>query len=123
MTDVMIIINNAENIGKKNCMVPVSKLVKTTLDILKDKNYIGEFELVEKGVNKWYKITMLGKINKSQAIRPRFSVKSKNIEKWEQRFLPSVNFGILVISTPQGLLTQNEMKKQNIGCRLLAYVY
>jgi len=119
----MIIINNAENIGKKNCMVPVSKLVKTTLDILKDKNYIGEFELVEKGVNKWYKITMLGKINKSQAIRPRFSVKSKNIEKWEQRFLPSVNFGILVISTPQGLLTQNEMKKQNIGGRLLAYVY
>ncbi|MEM2907506.1 MAG: 30S ribosomal protein S8, partial [Candidatus Odinarchaeota archaeon] len=49
--------------------------------------------------------------------------KYKDIDKWESEFLPSKDFGILVVTTPRGLMTHIEAREKKIGGRLLAYVY
>ena len=85
--------------------------------------YIGEFEFIDDGRSGKFKIQLLGRINRCGAIRPRFPVKVDEIEQWEKKFLPSRDVGVLVVSTPSGILSHREAKEKRIGGRLLAFVY
>jgi len=116
-------IYNAEKIGKGFCIVrPVSNIIKKVLQLMKDKMYIGEFAF-EEGRGGTYKITLLGNLNKCGAIKPRYNVKKNEYEKFEKRYLPGKDFGFLVVSTSQGVMTHAEAKEKNIGGRLLMYFY
>jgi small subunit ribosomal protein S8 len=66
---------------------------------------------------------LLGRINRCGVIKPRFSVKASKLEDWEKRFLPGKDFGMLVITTPKGVLSHSDARKLNTGGKLLAYVY
>jgi len=117
-------IKNAENIGRENCLAkPVSKIAKKTLEIFKDNHYIGEFKVIEDGKGNIFEITLIGQINNCGVIKPRFSVKLDNYEKFEKRFLPSKDFGLLIVSTPKGIMTHIEAKEKRLGGKLLAFVY
>lgn len=115
---------NCEKTGKGFCTVkPVSNTMKKILDIMKDKMYIGSYELVEDGRGGFLKINLLGKVNGCGVIKPRFAVKKEDIEKFEKRFLPAKNFGMLLISTNQGIITNSEIIDKKIGGKLIAYCY
>ena len=85
--------------------------------------YIGEFEYIDDGRSGKFRVQLLGRINKCRAIKPRFPVKVREFEEWEKRFLPSRDIGILIVSTPQGVMSHREAKAKGIGGRLLAFVY
>jgi len=123
LSDVLYSISNAEKIGKKVCVVPASNLVKNVLKVIQDSGYIGSFEFIDDGKSGNFQIELLGKINKTRSIRPRFSVKSDTFEKWESRYLPAKNFGILIVSTSKGVMSQKDAQEKEIGGRLLAYIY
>jgi small subunit ribosomal protein S8 len=117
------IINN-EMRNKRECIIsPASKLLGRILRIIQLNGYIGEFEFIDDGRSGKFKVQLLGRINKCGAIRPRFSVKLDEFEEWERKFLPSREVGILVISTPRGVLSHREAMEKRIGGRLLAFVY
>ncbi|MCX6815699.1 MAG: 30S ribosomal protein S8 [Candidatus Aenigmarchaeota archaeon] len=123
LSDVLYVMNNAENIGERFCTVPASSLVKDVLMVMQKSEYIGNFEFIDDGKSGFFKIELIGKINKSRSIRPRFAVKKGEYEKWESRFLPSKGFGILILTTPKGVMNQHDAEKQETGGRLLAFVY
>ncbi|MBT6774547.1 30S ribosomal protein S8 [Candidatus Woesearchaeota archaeon] len=115
---------NAEKIGKKEVVIrPASKMIKKILLIMNEHRYIGSFEEVEEGQNTVLKLSLLGNINKCGVVKPRFSAKYTNFEKWEKRYLPAHNFGILMVSTSKGIVTQSSAKENKIGGKLLAYCY
>ena len=115
---------NDERIGRNLSTVkPVSKLIKKVLDVMKDNGYVGEFKKIEDGRGNMLQVNLLGSINKCGVIRPRFSVKKGNYEKFEKRYLPAKDVGIVIVSTPYGILTHYDAKKKNTGGRLLAYCY
>ena len=115
---------NHEIISKKEVNIfPSSKVIKEVLDIMNNKNYIGKYTLIKENCGEILKLELLGKINKCGVIKPRFSVKSDGYEKFEKRFLPAQNFGILIVSTTKGIMTNEEAKKKNLGGKLLAYIY
>jgi small subunit ribosomal protein S8 len=115
---------NAERVGKKEVVVkPASKMIKKILSLMNEHNYIGSFEEVQEGTIKVLKVNLLGNINKCGVIKPRFSTKKNNFENWEKRYLPAKDFGVILISTPQGVLTHNEAKEKNTGGKLLAFCY
>jgi len=117
------IINN-EMRNKRECIIsPASKLLGRILRIIQLNGYVGEFEFIDDGRSGKFKVQLLGRINKCGAIRPRFSVKVDEFEEWEKKFLPSRDVGILVISTPKGVLSHREAREKRIGGRLLAFVY
>jgi len=117
-------IKNAEYVSKGNVVVnPRSKLIGTVLRILQTNGFIGEYESVDDGRFGKFKVQLLGRINKIGVIKPRRAIKISQIEKVEAKYLPAINFGILIISTPAGVMTHIEAKKQHLGGRLLAYVY
>jgi len=63
------------------------------------------------------------KLNECFAVKPRYYVGVDGIDKYLKRFLPSRNFGTLVISTNRGLITHKDAIKQNIGGSVIAYFY
>jgi small subunit ribosomal protein S8 len=117
------VINN-EMRNKHECIIsPASKLLGRVLRIMQLNGYIGEFEFIDDGRSGKFKVQLMGRINKCGAIRPRFSVKMNEFEEWEKKFLPSREVGLLVISTPNGVLSHKEAREKHIGGKLLAFIY
>jgi len=117
-------INNAEKIGKLNCIVsPSSKIIKSVLGIFKKEGYIKEFKETKTTKGNFLEVTLSGKINNCSVIKPRYPIKIDDIEKFEKRFLPAKGFGVIILSTSKGILTHYEIKEKHIGGRLLAYCY
>lgn len=90
---------------------------------MQEKGYVGAFEFIDDGRAGKFNVQLLGRINKCGVIKPRFSAKAEKLEDWEKRFLPGRGFGMLVVTTPKGVLAHIDARKINIGGRLLAYIY
>ena len=117
-------IDTYENLGRGECIVPISsKIIKKVLEIMNKYNYVGAYEITSTSRGEILKINLIGTINKCGVVKPRFSVKKNDFEKYEKRYLPAQNFGILIVSTSQGIMTNYEAKEKNLGGKLLAYVY
>jgi small subunit ribosomal protein S8 len=84
---------------------------------------IGTYELIEEGHAKLFRIELVGRINKCSAIKPRFPVKKDEWTKWEQQYIPAIGFGMLIVSTPKGIMTNKEAKEHKVGGRIIAYIY
>lgn len=124
IADAMSTIKNASDVGKTSCIVePASRLLGSMLDIMKEKNYIAEFELIDDGRGGQFNVKLNGNINKCGVITPRFSVKLVELEEWETRYLPAKNFGLLFMSTSQGVLSHEQARTAGIGGELLGYVF
>lgn len=124
LNDALSTINNAEQSGKLECEVkPASKLIGRVLKVMQDNGYIDSFEYMENGRGGVFRISLLGNINRCKVIKPRWTLQKHNIEEYESRYLPAQNFGVLIITTNQGVLSNNEAKELGIGGKLLAYVY
>lgn len=108
---------------KEITILPSSRVVKKVLEVMNQNNYIGEYKEVIDSKGNFLMLNLIGTINKCGSIKPRFSVKHTDFEKFEKRFLPAQDFGILIVSTPKGIMTHYEAKKHGIGGRLLAYCY
>ncbi|RLF18534.1 MAG: 30S ribosomal protein S8 [Thermoprotei archaeon] len=124
LSNALAVIMNGEEGGKNECLViPASKLVANVLRVLLKAGYIGNFEYIDDGRQGKLKVQLLGRINKIGAIKPRRPVKVKDYEAVEKEYLPSFNVGLLIVSTPQGIMSHVEAKQRGLGGILLAYVY
>ena len=124
IADAMTRIKNGEHAGKREVEVaPVSNLLRAILSLMRKYGYIQDFEVIDDGKGGTTKIKLSGKINSCGAIKPRFSVSKYQFDKFEKRYLPAKNFGLIILSTPQGVMTHNDAKEKGIGGVLLAYVW
>lgn len=124
LANALSLMKNAEMKGKGRCTIqPSSKLIGGVLNILKEKGYINEFEYIDDGKAGVFEVRLKGNINDCGVIKPRYPIKRDELEKWESRYLPAQHFGILILTTTQGIISQNDAKKNGIGGKLLAYVY
>lgn len=124
LANVLSTLVNAEKIGKRECIVwPASKIIIKILDIMKDHKYIGTYEVNDNGRGGEIKVTLSGKMNNCRVIKPRLPVTKKGFEKFEKRYLPAKDFGIIIVSTSKGIMIHNEAKEKGLGGTLIAYVY
>lgn len=124
LANALSMIKNAENVGKVGCTItPASKLIGSVLNVMKNRGYIKEFEFVEDGKAGKFNVELCGSINNCGVVKPRFPVGKANFEKWEKRFLPARDFGILILTTSSGIMPHYEAREKGIGGELLAFVY
>ncbi|MBU1201685.1 MAG: 30S ribosomal protein S8 [Nanoarchaeota archaeon] len=124
LANVLSFIQNYEQLGKSEVLTKNnSKLIRGILTIMKEEGYIGGFEEVPFSSGNMLKIMLTGNINKTNIIRPNYQIKLFEYEKFEKRYLPAKNFGIIIISTNKGLMTHNQAKENKLGGKLLAYCY
>ncbi len=102
---------------------PTSRVIREVLTVLQNNGYLEGFEFHDDAQGGFITVKLKGRINECGIVKPRFSVTKETWEKFEQRFLPSKDTGILIVSTSKGIMTHNEAKQQNVGGRLIAYAF
>ena len=125
IADMLTRIRNANAMRYNEVSVPASKLKIELARILKEEGFIKDYKidsedaqgtiiLTLKYVNKERVITGLKRISK-----PGLRVYAKSSE------IPKVlnGLGIAIISTSQGIMTDKEARKQNLGGEVLAYIW
>jgi small subunit ribosomal protein S8 len=124
LNDAMATIRNAEASGHSDCTIrPASKLIGHVLKVMQDSDYVSSFEFVEDHRGGVFRVTLKGNINNCGVIKPRFAVKRTDLEKFEARYLPAQDFGVLILTTTEGVISQTKAKEIGVGGKLLAYVY
>jgi len=124
LADALTTIKNAEDVGKVECTLhPASKVIASVLTVFKEQGYIEGFEYIEDGKAGLFHVELLGNINRCGVVRPHYAVKLEDFERYEERFLPSKNMGLLVVTTSSGVMPHFEAKRQGVGGQILAYVY
>jgi len=105
--------------------MPHSKVKEAITKILVENNYVESFEVVEKKpqsdlvVNLGYK----GKLSKISGVQ-RVSKPGRRLYSTVDKVPPTLNgYGITIVSTSKGLLTDKEARKQNVGGELLCQVW
>ncbi len=124
LNDAMAVIRNAELAGKGECLLrPASKLVGRVLQVMQDADYITSYERIEDGRGGRFRVALKGNINNCGVIKPRFAVRRTDLEKFEARYLPAQDFGLLILTTTQGVISQSRAKEIGVGGKLIAFVY
>ena len=126
IADMLTQIRNALAVGKAEIVIPCSKLKTEVARILKENGYILDFEVVTLYGRKFVKI-----IPKYKGEKQPFITKLHLVSKPGRRVyatkekLPVVlnNFGIAIISTSQGLMTNKEARKKKLGGEVICEVY
>lgn len=119
--DLLIRIKNSYLASKKEAMVSYSKLNMAICSVLQKHGFIESF----KQENREIKVAL-----KYDDKRPALT-NIKRISKPGRRvyqgkkFLPYVysGLGIAIISTPKGILTDREARKEGVGGEVMAYVW
>jgi len=94
-----------------------SKLLLQVLEMMKQYGYL-DYELTDGKLK-----VSIKELNHCIAVKPRYAVNMKNLEKYVRRFLPARNFGYVIISTSKGLMTHQEAKENKLGGSIIAYFY
>ena len=123
LADALNTMKTHEMVGQRSCTVKATKLVSEVLGLLKKHRYLSDFTLVENGRGGLFDVKLDGRINDCGVVKPRTAVKRTEWARWEQQFIPGVGVGLLIVSTPKGVMTNSDADAKQIGGRLLAYIY
>jgi len=125
IADFLTRLRNAGAALKPEVLVPYSKLKAEIARILKQEGYISSFELDTTGAHPQIKVTTK-LANRASAITGLKRVSRPGIRRYVgAKDIPRVlgGMGISILSTPRGIVSGREAKKQNIGGELLAIVW
>lgn len=124
IANMLIAIKNASLVNRENLTIPSSKMKVSILELLKKEGYIKAFNVTE-GVKPFVEI-VLTYVNKAPRITDvkRVSKPSKRVYTGVKDIAPvKYGHGICVISTPKGIMTDKEARKEMVGGEVLFKIW
>jgi small subunit ribosomal protein S8 len=125
IADLLARIRNAAHAQKIDMFVPYSKIKTEIVRILKDEGYISEYSIDTSAAHPRIKITNK-MVNRSSAITGLRRVSRPGLRRYVGADeIPRVlgGMGVAILSTPRGVLSGREAKRQKVGGELLAYIW
>ena len=127
IADMLTRIRNANTAKHDTVDIPASKMKIAIADILLKEGYIAKYDIVEDGNFKTIRVTLKYGADKHERIitgLKRISKPGLHVYASTQD-LPKVlgGLGVAIISTNQGVLTDKEARKLNVGGEVLAFVW
>ncbi|MFA6050589.1 MAG: 30S ribosomal protein S8 [Candidatus Paceibacterota bacterium] len=125
VANLIIKIKNAGNAGNVMTEVPYSKLIEAILSLLEKEGYIKSFAKKGKKIIKSIDVELAYEDGKSKIEGvERISKLSKRTYAGVAGMRPvRSGYGLLVVSTPKGILTSQEAKKANVGGEVLFKIW
>jgi len=118
VSDALNQIMNAKKAKKTSVVIQkYSKVLLNILDIAKESGYL-DYAIDGTKLN-----IEIKNLNEIKAIKPRYTVPVKKINRYVRRYLPAKNFGFVVVSTNHGLMKHEDAEEQNLGGCLIAYLF
>ena len=127
IADMLTRIRNANTAKHDTVDVPASKMKIAIAGILLDEGYIAKYDIIEDGNFKTIRITLKYGADKNEKIISgikRISKPGLRVYAGKDE-LPSVlgGLGIAILSTNQGIITDKEARKLQVGGEVLAFVW
>jgi small subunit ribosomal protein S8 len=125
IADMLTRLRNAAGAAQSEFAMPYSKMKSEIAKILKKEGYIADYDLDTTGRHPQLKIRTRY-VNKTSAITGLKRVSRPGLRRYVGAGeIPRVlgGMGIAVLSTPRGILSGHEARKQNVGGELLAYIW
>ena len=129
ISDMRHQIKNAQAAGRDRLVVPFSKMRWEVAQVLQEAGFVEELDKKKKKARKvehnWIEL----KLDTNNGRLPITGVRilSKPSRRWyvkSSELRPVVSgFGIAILSTPRGIMTGKEARKQNLGGELIAEVW
>lgn len=120
--DTLIRLKNAAMVSKKVVEVPKFKFAITVLEVLKAKNYILDYDIVGRNIEV--------KMRYLESGMPKFQdvkVYSRPGRRWymkvESMKPVRSGSGIMLVSTPRGVMTTVDARKMNVGGELICEIW
>ena len=113
-------IMNAKRVEKRELVI--KKYSKVLINLFEMMKKVGHIDYSVDVDDRSVKVSII-KLNECRAVKPRYYVGVADIDKYLRRFLPSRNFGVLVISTNKGLMSHKEAVANKLGGSVVAYFY
>jgi small subunit ribosomal protein S8 len=125
IADFLTRIRNAASARHKVVDVPASKMKASLAEILKTQGFISDVQRVEEGPQGSLRLT-LRYINGQPSLFGLRRVSRPGLRRYAGAAeLPRVKngLGVAIISTSQGLMTDKEARRRNIGGEVLCYIW
>ena len=126
IADMLTRIRNALVARHETVDVPASTIKKAIAQILLSEGYIKGYEFLESGVQKTIRIQLKYGPNKQRVIVGIKRISRPGLRVYVRKDkMPKVlgGLGIAIVSTPRGVMTDKEARKQAVGGEVLAYVW
>ena len=124
IADMLTRIRNANTAKHDTVDIPASKIKVAIADILVREGYIAKYDIIEDGIFKTIRVTLKYGADKNEKIitgLKRISKPGLRVYAGKDN-LPKV-LGIAILSTNQGIITDKEARKLQVGGEVLAFVW
>ena len=124
ISDMLTRIRNGQERNKHSVDIPSSKLKVAICGVLKDEGYINSYRVEGEGAETTLKVE-LKYFEGKPVIESLQRVSRPSLRKYKSRDeLPSVigGFGVAIISTSKGVMTDKSARNQGVGGEVLCYV-
>jgi small subunit ribosomal protein S8 len=126
ISDFLTRIRNAQQAGHRRVDIPASKLKRAMAKILVDKGYINKFIDIEDGKQGILRLFLKYDAYGHPVIKEIKRISKPGLRKYSGSDLIPRSYnglGIVILSTSQGVMTDKEARKLNIGGEVLCSVY
>lgn len=126
ISDLIIRIKNASDAGKASLTIPYSTFKEAVAKLLAKEGYIKSVEPKGKKVSRYLEIELLYGEDKTPRIQgvDRVSKLSKRIYAKAKDLRPfHSGFGSVILSTPKGILSDKDARKEKVGGEVLFKIW
>lgn len=127
IADMLTRIRNANTAKHDTVDVPFSKMKSAIAEILLKEGYIKKFDIVEDGNFQTIRMELkYGKDKNEKIISGLKRISKPGLRIYANKEdMPKVlgGLGVAIISTNQGVITDKEARKANVGGEVLAFVW
>ncbi len=126
IADMLTRIRNANQMRYEEVKIPASKIKSEIARILKEEGFIKDYKLVKDDVQGTLVLTLKYTEKKERVITGLKRISKPGLRVYVQNSeIPKVlnGLGIAIISTSNGIMTDKEARKENIGGEVLAYIW
>jgi small subunit ribosomal protein S8 len=126
VADMLTRIRNACSARHRRVDMPVSKLKLEIARLLRDNNYIQEFQVLDDGKHGLLRLYLRYHSGDQPVIRELQRVSTPGLRRYVgAREIPRVKngLGMAIVSTPKGLMTDRDARSAHMGGELVATVW
>ena len=126
IADMLTRIRNANSAKHETVDIPCSNVKKAIAEILLEEGYIKSYTVIDDTKQGVIKVTLKYGPGKTRIISGLRRVSKPGLRIYTScEDIPSVmrGLGIAIISTPKGIMTDKKARKENVGGKVLAYIW
>ena len=126
IADLLTRIRNASSAKHETVEIPASNMKKAIAQILVDEGYVKNMQVTEDNKQGVIKLTLKYGEDRRPAITGLRRVSKPGLRIYTScEDMPKVlkGLGIAIVSTPKGVMTDKQARKENVGGEVLAFVW